>query len=446
MRVTHLSSACVLIEHKNTKVLTDPWLSDSEYYGSWAHYPPLGDIDFSQFSDLDYIYISHIHPDHMSRKSLAEFNNDIPILIHSYDSKFLKMGLQRLDKKVIELNHGELFKCGEGLNMAIYAADNCNPECCFKFHGCGIMEKKMGSTSIDSLAVFDNGDKTILNINDCPFELSEKTLEVVLNDFKKIDLLLVGYTGAGSYPQCWQNYSNEDKLKVYGKRKKDKFLNMGLNYIHKVNPKFYMPFAGSYTLSGKRANLEEFKVVPTLQEALSFYEKNIKNNSKGILLNHSQNFDLNSETQSKKYEPYDPEEKKKYIQEVLSKRKYDYEYDNQVSLGDISTLLEKSYERFNNKRKELNFSSKTNVYIYLPEEKMIKISCCGEGYDIIDEKDLNDENYVSYKLDFKLLNRILKGPRYAHWNNAEIGSHILFSRKPDVYQRALHFCMNYFHS
>ena len=139
MRVTHLSSACVLIEHKNTKVLTDPWLSDSEYYGSWAHYPPLGDIDFSQFSDLDYIYISHIHPDHMSRKSLAEFNNDIPILIHSYDSKFLKMGLQRLDKKVIELNHGELFKCGEGLNMAIYAADNCNPECCFKFHGCGIM-------------------------------------------------------------------------------------------------------------------------------------------------------------------------------------------------------------------------------------------------------------------------------------------------------------------
>ena len=84
--------------------------------------------------------------------------------------------------------------------------------------------------------------------------------------------------------------------------------------------------------------------------------------------------------------------------------------------------------------------------IYLPEDKMCKISCSGKGFKIIDVKDFKDEKYVTYKVDYKLLYRILRGPRYAHWNNAEIGSHIMFSRKPEVYERGLYFSMNYFHT
>ena len=35
MKLTHLVSATVLIEHKDTKILCDPWLEGKEYYGSW---------------------------------------------------------------------------------------------------------------------------------------------------------------------------------------------------------------------------------------------------------------------------------------------------------------------------------------------------------------------------------------------------------------------------
>jgi len=68
---------------------------------------------------------------------------------------------------------------------------------------------------------------------------------------------------------------------------------------------------------------------------------------------------------------------------------------------------------------------------------MCKISCKGDGFEIIDQENFNDERYVTYNVDFKLLYRILRGPRYAHWNNAEIGSHIMFSRRPEVYERGL---------
>ena len=33
---------------------------------------------------------------------------------------------------------------------------------------------------------------------------------------------------------------------------------------------------------------------------------------------------------------------------------------------------------------------------------------------------------MKLKLDPRLLKRILMGPKYAHWNNAEIGSHLKF--------------------
>ena len=98
------------------------------------------------------------------------------------------------------------------------------------------------------------------------------------------------------------------------------------------------------------------------------------------------------------------------------------------------------------KRGSLKFKTDTNIYIELPENKLLKISAKGGGYEVIDNKNFNDTKYVRYKVHFKLLKRLLEGPRYAHWNNAEIGSHINFSRKPEIYERKLYYSMNFFHS
>lgn len=444
MKITHLASACNMIQHGNVKILSDPWLVEKAFYGSWTHYPPL-DIDFSMFEDLDYIYISHIHPDHMCRETLDKINPDVPVLIHSYDSKFVKFNLEKWGRKVIELKHGEKFHCGEGLNIHIYAADNCDPSLCFKFLGCGKMESKFGSTGIDTMAIFENGDESILNVNDCPYELSREALNKILEQHPNITMLLVGYTGAGSYPQCWEIYSDEDKINIYGKQKREKFLKMGVDYINHIKPTYYMPFAGTYILQGRLTKLENFKATPELEEALKHYESKI-NFSTGIVLNSKEYFDLSKNQQSREYIPVDKQQKEKYMSDVLAHKKYDFDFDDEVTLQSLLELVPKSYERFNNKRIELDFSSDTNIFLSLTEQKLLKISCCGNGYDVIDKKDFCDENYVSYKIDPKLLYRILKGPKHAHMNNAEIGSHIMFSRKPDVYNRALHYCMNYFHN
>ena len=221
---------------------------------------------------------------------------------------------------------------------------------------------------------------------------------------------------------------------------------MGLQYINKVQPSYYMPFAGTYTLRGKYAFLEKFKVVPELQDALSYYTETHLGESKGILLNSFEWFDLNTTNVSKQYEPIDYQRKITYAEEVLSQHKYEYELDTEPSLSDFEELLPACYGRYDAKRQELNFESPTNVYVYLPDNKMAKVSCSGEGYKIVDRASFDDSRYVTYEVDPKLLLRIMKGPRYAHWNNAEIGSHIQFARKPEIYERALYFSMNYFHA
>ena len=62
----------------------------------------------------------------------------------------------------------------------------------------------------------------------------------------------------------------------------------------------------------------------------------------------------------------------------------------------------------------------------------------------LEKKDF--KNFLFIELDDRLLNLLLLGPKFAHWNNAEIGSHLRFYRYPDVFERAQYHCLCYFHS
>ena len=65
-----------------------------------------------------------------------------------------------------------------------------------------------------------------------------------------------------------------------------------------------------------------------------------------------------------------------------------------------------------------------------------------DKYFVYDNK---SKKYVSYETDIRLLKRLLMGPQYAHWNNAEIGSHLKFFRRPNIFERDIYNSMCYFH-
>ena len=232
MKIKHFRSATVGIDINGFKILMDPWLTDGEYFGSWSHYPYYDlKSNLSEINSYNIIYISHVHPDHCSDKTMKMISKDIPVYIHNFHTKFLKQKLQRFGFKVIELENGKRHQLFKNAHLNIFAADNCNPELCYKFFACADITAKEGSQQIDTLSVIDDGKNILVNVNDCPFELAKSTFIDIKKQYENITCLLTGYGGAGPYPQCFENL-NLDEKKVAAEKKEKQFLKQAIDYIH----------------------------------------------------------------------------------------------------------------------------------------------------------------------------------------------------------------------
>ena len=450
MQIKLFRSATVSIISKNAKILMDPWLTDGEYYGSWYHFPKF-DIssNLKELNSHDAIYISHIHPDHCSEETLKLLNKDIPVYIHSYHKKFLKNKIERIGFKVHELMNNTRTKIKNNLYLNIFAADNCDPNLCYKFIGCAnFKDNTEGSQQIDTIGVIDDGKNFIVNANDCPYPLAEQTIEKIKSTYEKIDVLLTGYGGAGPYPQCYNNLSTIQKLDAADK-KRENFLKQAIKFIENIEPSYYLPFAGNYVLAGELSNLNMFKGVPNLDEAYGYLEDYIykkKLSFKPIKINPGQLFDLTSGKASENYKMTDAEEYNNYVKNILPNKKFDFHDDEIPKFEEILELSKKSLTRFSDNNIINSIKFKETVLIKFLN-KYIKFKDNSKNLEIINEDELNHLNeYVIFDVDPRLLKRILMGPKYAHWNNAEIGSHIKFFRKPDIYNKDIFISMCSFHS
>ncbi len=83
MKVTLVSHASVIIESHGLRIWTDPWLAGKVFNESWSLFPPAA-FDPAILDGIDYLWISHIHPDHFhipSLNSLApEFKRRVKVL------------------------------------------------------------------------------------------------------------------------------------------------------------------------------------------------------------------------------------------------------------------------------------------------------------------------------------------------------------------------------
>jgi UDP-MurNAc hydroxylase len=445
MKVTYFASSTILIEADGKKILMDPWLEDGEYYGSWAHYPPVN-VDYSIFNDVDYIYITHIHPDHLSKKTMAKLRPSIPVLIHSYDGKFLKRNIEAMGFVAEELENGATKQLTPDFSITIYAADDCNPEACGNLFRCVPTTNRTGSTQIDSLCVVEHGEDVLVNTNDCPFSISQHILPKIRDRFGPVKMLLTGFSGAGPYPQCFDNLDMPGKMKAAG-AKRLQFLRQGLFYIAALDPEYVLPFAGQYVLSGVNASLNDLRGVPELADARDYFEEHLKSaRSKIVLLDRDGSIDLRIGKIDKPYKPEVAAAFDGYAADVLRHRQYDFDADADPTEEELVELARTAAERVEHKRKELGVTSDTRVYVRLTKQKLAKVSLTGKPLEIVDDIDDEPTPFVEMKVQEKLLKRILSGPRIAHWNNATIGSHVTFNRKPDIYEADIYEVMNYFHA
>ncbi len=244
MKVTYIGHACILLESGGTRILMDPWLTDPTYHGTWWHYPPLR-VGVRDLPPIDYLYISHEHPDHFDPPTLAQLDKDVRVLIARYTRKRFRDRLAALGfRRITEVDFGTDVACnGSGLTVRLVPPDRAWD---------------------DSAILVRDAQHTVFNVNDC--HLDEATLRR-LGEEHRIDLAFLTFTGASQYPGCFE-FPLASKIERWA-ASKGSHVEEFVHWARVLRARRAVPAAGNFALlAPDQLFLNTPQYVSTPQEAI----------------------------------------------------------------------------------------------------------------------------------------------------------------------------------
>lgn len=223
MKVTYLGHAALLVEIDGVRLLMDPWLTDPTYHGTWWHYPPLR-LRVQDLPRIDYLYISHEHPDHFDPPTLQHLDKTIPVVIASFRRKRFRERIAQVGfRDIIELDFGRDFSCADGaFTIRLVPPDR---------------------PWDDSAILVRHNGSTLFNVNDC--HLDDTTLSE-LGKAHPIDIAFLTFTGASQYPGCF-DFPIQSKLERW-RQSKASHLEEFVSWARLLNTRRAVPAAGNFAL------------------------------------------------------------------------------------------------------------------------------------------------------------------------------------------------------
>jgi UDP-MurNAc hydroxylase len=416
MRFQFIGAACGIFEGSaGTRILCDPWIVDGVFEGSWYHYPPLT-TTIDDLQNVDAIYVSHIHPDHYDERYF-NFRKDIPIIV-------LDDGANYLIKNLTRSGYSNLIniKDGEGVKFHEFTINLFAP-----FVSNNFFEAVVGYL-IDSAMIIECENTTAFNANDNSPDV--QTCKMLVERFGNIDLAMLPYGGASSYPSCFSNLSEPEKFDAHNRILNRKFAYMR-DLVEALDSKFVLPFAGSYVLGGKNYYKNQYLGATTVDKCAEYLRANLRNQTSVVCLREKDTFNLSTGISDNEYVHLDEKHMESYINDELRDIIYDYENDPDPDLLKLESDIYTARERMASRASKFNISFDMNVSIIVGDKKIKIVN--------VDEAGIN----LDCELDVRLLRRILD--RKAFFNNADIGCHITFWREPDIYRPDMFTALNFFH-
>jgi UDP-MurNAc hydroxylase len=225
MRVTYYGQACTLIQAGDITVVTDPWLTEGAYQGTWFHTHLLADAGVTPESfpkDINYIFLSHEHQDHLDLATLRHFRRDIPILICRFTTNKFRNYLQQAGfTNIREVESGTPLDLGADVTATIY---------------------RTVEYTNDSAILVEHQGTRVFNETDC--KLGYEDLEKISR--LGIDLGFYMFSGANWYPMMYD--FPEDKMRDLVRRRRRSLLRSLVQRVRLTKPRVAVPAAGPCTV------------------------------------------------------------------------------------------------------------------------------------------------------------------------------------------------------
>ena len=253
-KITLIKHACLLIEWEGFNLLTDPWLEGPALFGSWTHYPP-SDYTVSNLPNIDAIWISHEHSDHLHQHTLSKFDKDIPIFVSKAEDDRLAKRIKKIGfNNINSMNSFEKFNITKSIKATTF---------------------KSGSVWNDNILLLETGDFKILNFNDAGINMNLK------EEISSVDLICTVFTGASgsAYPSNWTHLDENTKTRIM-RNSNQGILNEMKRMVEMFNPKYVIPFACYMALCiPEQLKYQKMKPNNTINDVKNFF----KNESVEIL-------------------------------------------------------------------------------------------------------------------------------------------------------------------
>ena len=224
MLATSLGHAGILIETEQGSIVCDPWFLPA-FFGSWFVFPRNDQLsaDLQQrIERADYLYISHIHADHLDEPWLAEhIRRDITVLVPGFPTRELERRLRNLGfTTFIRTDDGEEIDLGGGLRIAIHVETS-------------ITDGPGG----DSALVVSDGTSRLVNQNDC------RTSDLgALRAHGPVDLHWLQYSGAIWYPMVYEE--TPERMRELVDAKVESQFTRAMRYVEALDATAIVPSAG----------------------------------------------------------------------------------------------------------------------------------------------------------------------------------------------------------
>ena len=174
-----ISHASILIKAEDKQILTDPWFFGTAFNDGWELYPKpnLSKIE-KIIPDIDIIWISHEHPDHLHFPTLKWLftycKKDIKIFFQSTNSSKVFDALKKIGfKNFVTMPHRKKIRISANVELGCYAHRHLD----------------------SSLAVLIKNNFWLLNINDT--ELDDSDISIILKDWGNPSVLFNQFSIAG---------------------------------------------------------------------------------------------------------------------------------------------------------------------------------------------------------------------------------------------------------
>ena len=224
MRATSIGHAGILVDTLDGSIVCDPWFQP-QFFGSWFVFPRNDQLSaelMQRICNPKFLYISHIHADHLDEEWLAaNMNKDTTVLIPGYPTRELERIMLRLGfHNVVRTFDGEEVVLGPNLTVAIHCETS--------------MTDGPGG---DSALMVSDGTGRLVNQNDC------RTSDLdALRRHGPVDLHWLQYSGAIWYPMVYEETAEQMRTLVDAKVASQ--FQRAMRYVEAIDARAVVPSAG----------------------------------------------------------------------------------------------------------------------------------------------------------------------------------------------------------